>query len=177
MFRWHENTWVGGAVTYSWKEGGPAALDRAFVPADLVPQMAAVGVGQSVLVQVLNNVGETLWMLELADTHPSIAGVVGWLDLAEPPDRVEATLADLARHPKLVSLRHLVEFEADDDWLVRPQVMAGLRVLERRDMAYDLLLKPHHLKHVPVLSEQMPGLRMVIDHIAKPDIKNGVLDP
>jgi L-fuconolactonase len=139
--------------------------------------MTETGVGRSVLVQTLNNLGETLWFLEIAGAHPWIAGVVGWLDLAEPPERLEAALADLARNPKLVALRHLVEFEADDDWLLRPQVVAGLRVLEKREIAYDLLLKPRHLKRVPALSEQLPGLRMVIDHIAKPDIANGVRDP
>ena len=177
MFRWLDNTWVVGAVTYPWKQLGLEPLDHSFLPADLEPQMAALGVSRSVLENALNNVGETRWMLELAAAHHSIAGVVGWLDLTLPPDWVEAALADLASNPKLVSLRHLVEFEPDDDWLLRPQVIAGLRVLKRRNMAYDLLLKPRHLKCVLALSEQVPGLRMVIDHLAKPDIKNGALNP
>lgn len=176
-FRWLDSTWVVGVVTYPWRELGLEALNHSFLPADLEPQMAAHDISRSVLENALNNVGETRWMLALADAHPSIAGVVGWLDLTQPHDWVRATLADLATNPKLVSLRHLVEFEPDDDWLLRPQVIAGLRVLEQHGMAYDLLLKPRHLKRVPALSEQLPNLRMVVDHLAKPDIKHQVLEP
>lgn len=177
MFPALDHTWVVGAVTYPWRQLGLEKLDQAYLPADLEPQLAAAGVARSVVENALNNVRETRWMLELAAAHDSIAGVVGWLDLTEPAERVAAGLADLRRNPKMCSLRHLVEFEADDDWLLRPQVIDGLRVLEQNDLAYDLLLKPRHLTRVPALSEQLPDLRMVIDHIAKPDIKNGVLDP
>ena len=166
-----------GVVTYGWKQAGLQALDRSYLPADLEPQMGAAGVAQSVVANALNNLGETQWLLQLAAECSSLAGVIGWVDLTRRPEQVEATLLELRRNPKLCSLRHLVEFEPDDDWLLRPDVIAGLRVLERHAIAYDLLLRPRHLRRVPALSDKAPALRLVIDHLGKPDIKNGVLEP
>jgi L-fuconolactonase len=116
-------------------------------------------------------------MLELADTHPSIAGVVGWVDLTADPDGVASTLTALRSHPGLVGIRHLVHDEPDDDWLEREDVIRGLGVLEELDVPYDLLLRPQHLRHVPRLSERLPRLRMVIDHIAKPHIREHRIEP
>ena len=173
-FRWQELPWVVGAVSYAWKQSGIDALDRDFLPDDLEPQAAEVGCDRTVMVQVLNNLGETHWMLDVADAHDSVAGVVGWVDLTQPAELVARDLEDLGKRPKLHAIRHLVEFEADDEWLLRPD---GLGVLERMDVPYDLLLRPRHLTRVAPLSEKLPDLDMVIDHIAKPDIKGAVLDP
>src|SRR5206468_11450528 len=97
--------------------------------------------------------------------------------LQASPDDIELTLADLRRDPKLVGIRHLVHEEPDEDWLARPVVFRGLAVLERHDVPYELLLRPQHLRHVPLLSARVPALRMVIDHIAKPLIREGRMEP
>ena len=176
-FRWQELSWVVGAVSYAWKQSGADALDHDFMPGDLEPLAADTGFDRTVMVQVLNNLGETYWMLDVADAHDSVAGVVGWIDLTQPVELVSRDIEGLRERPKLCAIRHLVEFEADDDWLLRPDVLAGLDVLERMDVPYDLLLRPRHLTRVPAISDKLPELDMVIDHIAKPDIKGGVLDP
>jgi L-fuconolactonase len=148
----HQHYWDTNAFDYGWSRAGSPALDRPFLPADLRPYLAEAGIDRTVTVQVLHTVDETAWLLDLARDEPSICGVVGWVDLQAPPDDVEPTLADLRRDPKLVGIRHLVHEEPDDDWLARPAVIRGLAVLERHDVPYDLLLRPQHLRHVPMLS-------------------------
>jgi L-fuconolactonase len=152
-------------------------LDRAYLPAELEPQLADAGVTHSILVQVLHRADETDWMLRLADAHPTIAGVVGWVDLTRDPDEIASELERLRRDPGLVGIRHLVHEEPDDDWLAREDVARGLGVLEALDVPFDLLLRPQHLRHVPRLSERLPRLRMVVDHIAKPHIRARRVEP
>ena len=176
-FKIQKLPWETGAHRFAWQEAGVPQLGRDFLPADLQPQIAAIGCDRTVLVHALNNIGESLWMLELADATDSIAGVVGWVDLAQPMEMVTSDLERLRRNPKLCGIRHLVEFEHDDQWLMRPDIVAGLGVLEKNRVPYDLLLRPRHLPSVPALSERLADLDMVIDHIAKPDIKNAVLKP
>ena len=100
-----------GAHRFAWKEAGAAQLGRDFLPADLQPHIAVIGCDQTVLVHALNNLGESLWMLELAAATESVAGVVGWVDLSQPPERVGSDLELLRRNPKFCGIRHLVEFE------------------------------------------------------------------
>ncbi len=176
-FRYEPYPEFMGMITYGWKEAGLDSLDRSFLPKDLEPQMAAVGCTRSILVNAINVPDETAWMLDLADYHDSIAGVVGWVDLTRPVEQVASSLEALRTHPKLVGIRHLSQFEPDDDWLLRPNVVAGLGVLARMDVPYDLLINPVQLSRVPRLSEQCPDLNMVIDHLAKPYIKRGALEP
>ncbi len=172
-----EGTWFLGAASYAWKRTGLGALDRSFLPDELEPQLEPVGIQQTILVNVLHNVDETQWMLALADSRESIAGVVGWVDLTEPADLVALALDRLYQYSKFVGIRHLTQFEHDRGWLLRPDVIAGLRVLESRAIPFDLLLEPVHLEVIPDLSEQLPDLSMVIDHAAKPKIRNGILEP
>jgi L-fuconolactonase len=173
----HQHYWDARRFDYGWVDQGLPTLDRAFLPEELEPQLADAGVVHSILVQVLHLDEETAWMLRLADAHASIAGVVGWVDLTRDPGDVATALAELRRHPRLVGIRHLVHEEPDDDWLAREDVLRGLAVLEAMDVPFDLLLRPRHLRHVPRLSERLPRLRMVIDHIAKPEIRDGRLQP
>jgi L-fuconolactonase len=177
MFREREQHWFMGGVTYAWREAGLDALNHDFMPADLEPQLALIGCERTVLVQVLNNLDETRWYLSLAQQRASIAGVVGWVDLTQPTETLTSTLNDLRRTDQLCGIRHLVEFEPDDDWLLRFDALNGLRVLATLGISYDLLLRPHHLSRVPALSEKLPELPMVIDHLAKPDIKQHISEP
>jgi L-fuconolactonase len=173
----HQHYWKVDQFDYGWARQGVPSLDRDYLPHELEPQLDRNEVDGTVLVQVLHTEQETRWMLDLAHDHPSIAGVVGWVDLTQPPDTIAVRLEDLRRDPRLVGIRHLVHEETDVDWLRRADVVRGLAVLENQDVPFDLLLRPPHLPHVPWLSERLPRLQMVIDHLAKPRIRDGAMQP
>ena len=118
---------------------------------------------------------EAPFLLDLADRTDFVAGVVAWVDLTDPA--VGTTLDELGKNKKLVGIRHQVHDEPDDRWLLRDDVLRGLKELEARELAYDLLLRPRHLRHIPELADKVPQLRMVVDHIAKPDIAGGAIEP
>ena len=134
---------------------------------DYLPSEPQRGVDQIVVVQASNSVAESRWLLKLADENDFIAGVVGWVDLASAD--VDARLAEL-KHPKFKGVRHLVESEPADDWLVQPAVISGLQRLAAHGVTYDLLVHTRHLRHARTVAERCPDLRMVIDHLAKPPI-------
>jgi L-fuconolactonase len=173
----HQHYWTVSREDYGWTRAGLPELDRDFLPDLLEPELAESRIDRSVLVQVLHSAAETSWLLELAGQHRSVAGVVGWIDLTEDPDRIAEDLAALAAHPKFVGIRHLVHEEPDDEWLIRGDVLRGLEVLQTAAVPFDLLLRPKHLRLVPILSDRLPTLRMVIDHIAKPAIASRSLEP
>ena len=141
-------------------------LRRDYLPTDLAPILQQNGVTKTVLVQASNSVAESKWLLELANTNSFIGGVVGWVDLMNP----DAQLDELCADPKFKGVRHLVESEPDDNWLVQSAVLSGLNQLSMRGLSYDLLVHTRHLKHVPRVAESCPDLALVIDHLAKPPI-------
>jgi L-fuconolactonase len=143
-------------------------LYRDYLPDELAPILSRNGVTKTVLVQASNSVAESQWLLNLADDNSFITGVVGWVDLMRPI--VDAQLDELSAHPKFKGIRHLVESEPDDDWLIQPAVLSGLRQLSRYGLSYDLLVHTRHLKYVPQVVESVPELAFVIDHLAKPPI-------
>ncbi len=164
----HQHFWQVGRFDYPWMSADNATLYRDFLPDDLKPLLKANGVRRTVLVQASNSLAETRWLLELADRHPVIAGVVGWVDLMSP--QVEAQIVTFATHAKFKGVRHLVESEPADDWLAQPSVLDGLKALAAHGLAYDLLVHTRHLKHVLTVAERCPDLRLVVDHLAKPPI-------
>ena len=170
----HQHFWDIHRFQYPWMPPGESPLRRNYVPQDLEPILKRNRFEGSVVVQANTIIEETLWLLELASEHEFVRGIVGWVDLTDP--RVGATLDEFQRHAKFKGVRHLVHDEPDVNWLLRADVIAGLRELARREIPYDLLLRPQHLKIVPSVAEKTPGLRMVVDHIAKPPIATGRMD-
>ena len=170
----HQHFWQVGRFDYPWMSSDVTVLYRDYLPEQLEPVLKDNGVTSTVLVQASNSVSESRWLLELADAHSFIACVVGWVDLASP--EVDRLLDELAAHPKFKGVRHLVESEPDDDWLVQPEVLNGLRRLSAFGLTYDLLVHTRHLKHVAKVADTCPGLSLVIDHMAKPPIANGEFD-
>jgi L-fuconolactonase len=164
----HQHFWQVGRFDYPWMRPEVAVLCHDYLPAQLEPILQAHRVHQTVLVQASNSVAETQWLLSLADQHPFIAGVVGWVDLQG--DEVGRQLDDLAAHPKFKGVRHLVESEPADDWLAQESVIKGLRELSSRRLSYDLLVHTRHLKHAKAVVDECPELQFVIDHVAKPPI-------
>jgi len=170
----HQHYWDPATGDYPWLQGPFAQIARPFRPADLQPELDLQGIAGTVLVQTWNNLGETWDYIGLAAATPSIAGVVGWVDLADPA--IKPTLAALQRSPHgrwLVGIRHLVQDEPDPAWLLREDVRRGLAAVAEAGLVYDLVVKPPQLPAALRTVADFPQLRFVLDHIAKPDIKAG----
>ncbi|MDP6444838.1 MAG: amidohydrolase family protein [Pirellulaceae bacterium] len=171
----HQHFWhLLQPFNYKWlntPENEP--IRRSYVPADLADHLQSAGVDRSIVVQTQHTVEENRWALELAEEHEFIAGVVGWVDLASHDCEYE--LLEFKDHPKFVGVRHVTQDEPDDNFIIRPQVMRGLRVLQRHRIPFDLLFYVKHLHHAAALAVELPDLPMVIDHLAKPRIKDQAL--
>jgi L-fuconolactonase len=171
----HQHFWRYDPARYPWIGERMQVLKRDYLPSDLEPLLRAAGVSGTIAVQAEQAVAETEWLLELADRHAFVRGVVGWVDLCAK-DAGEA-LARLARRPKLVGIRHIVHDEPDDDFLLRPDFKSGIARLREHALVYDLLLFPKHLPRAVRLVEQFPEQPFVLDHIAKPFIRDGTVEP
>ena len=170
----HQHFWIYNEREFSWIDSSMAALRRDFLPVDLQPQLEANDVQGSVVVQTRQTLEETRWLLALAEQNPSVLGVVGWANLCSPDIRLQ--LKSLTENPKLVGLRHIVQSEPDDRFLLRTDFLRGIAALEEFDLAYDILI---YAKHLPVASEFVqlfPRQRFVLDHMAKPPIKNNEIE-
>jgi L-fuconolactonase len=175
----HQHFWDPRRFDYAWMVGEETApLRRPYGPDDLEPLLAEAGVDATVLVQALQSVEETRWFLETAAATPFVAGVVGWVDLLDPA--VGETLAELKARPDgrtLVGIRHMVQDEPDPEWLLQPAVKPGLRAVAEADLVYDLLLKPPQIAAAARLCAELPDVRFVVDHLAKPPIASGEIAP
>lgn len=170
----HHHFWEIDRFDYSWMpEGSPLATD--YGPAELKPLTENAGVDYTVIVQAVSSPDEARWLLELADRYEFIAGVVGWVDLTDP--EVGYTLDELQRSRYFVGVRHIWESEEDPGWIVNSGAIDGLKELARRDLAFDFLAKPPNLPYIPQVMNQVPDLRVVVDHIAKPLIADHVVEP
>jgi L-fuconolactonase len=153
-------------------------LRRAYGPADLEPEIRAVGVDATIVVQARHDLDETRRLLEIADTVEWVAGVVGWVDLTAP-DVAEA-IASVREGPggeHLVGIRHQVHDEPDPDWLLRPEVLRGLAVVADAGLVYDLLVRRRELPASNLVGRRLPQLSLVVDHLAKPPISSGETEP
>src|SRR5215210_9578187 len=163
---------------YPWMTDDLAALRRPFGPDDLRPLIESREIDWTVLVQTRSSLDETRDFLAIADSTEFVAGVVGWVDLRAPD--VERVLDDLKSSPTghwLIGIRHQVHDEADRAWLLRSDVQRGLRAVQQAGLAYDLLLRPRELPAALQVARAFPDLRLVIDHIAKPEIASCTLQP
>ena len=170
----HHHFWDLDKFDYPWMgEGSPLAVT--FGPDQLRPLLRTAGVDGTVIVQAAESLEETRWLLEIAETTDYVAGVVGWVDLKDPS--VGETLDELSANPYFKGVRHIWESEDDPSWLYTSGALDGLKEVEKRGLCYDFLVKPPNLGYVPKIMKEVPRLRAVIDHIAKPLIKDGVVEP
>jgi L-fuconolactonase len=170
----HQHFWIYNSAEFDWIDDSMAEIRRDFLPQDLAPELKSNAFDGSVVVQTRQTLEETRWLLELAEHNPSILGVVGWADLRSP--EIRAQLSNLTRNPKLVGLRHIVQSEPDERFLLRPDFLRGMAALEEFDLAYDLLIYSRHLPIAVEFVQRFPRQRFVLDHLAKPPIKSGEMD-
>ena len=174
----HHHLWDPGRRAYPWMDESVAAIRRPFGVEDLEAAAGPQGFGQTVVVQAVSSVEETEELLALAAASDRVAGVVGWVDLAGP--EVAATLDALRARPggeALVGIRHQVHDEPDPDWLLRDQVTDGLAAVAAAGLVYDLLVRERELPAARAVAERLPELTLVLDHLAKPRIRQGATEP
>lgn len=167
----HQHFWNLDRVEYPWLTADSGPIYRTFEEPDLQPHLDAGGIDGTVIVQSANSYADTDFMFEVADRWPRILAVVGWVPLTHPDEAAEA-LDRYQQDRRFAGVRHLIHDEPDPDWLLRDDVQHGLGLLAERRVPFDVVaVLPRHLEHVPVIAERFPELRMVIDHLAKPPVK------
>jgi len=148
-------------------------LQQNYLPENILQTLSRNGVDGCVAVQADQSELETHFLVELAKTHPVIKGVVGWIDLQAADARLQLEL--FADHQKLVGIRHIIQSEPDDRFMLRPAFCRGIALLEEFGLAYDILVYSRHLAAAAELAERFPSQRFVLDHLGKPDIRHGEL--
>jgi L-fuconolactonase len=173
----HHHFWDPSRASYPWMTDDLAAIRRRFGPEDLRPLLEGAGVDRTILVQARSSLDETRELLAIAAATDFVAGVVGWVDLIAP-DVVER-IAELRSGPggdKLVGIRHQVHDEPDPAWLGRRDVRHGLAALSDAGLVYDMLVRTRELPAALAVARDLGDLRLVIDHLAKPPIRDGWSD-
>src|SRR6266404_3105356 len=149
----HQHFWNYSETEYPWiPKASP--LQRDWLPNDLEPLLLEAGLDGSIAVQARQTMAESRWLLTLADHAPVIRGVVGWVDLRS--DKVAEPLAELSNHPKFVGVRHVVQDEPDDGFLLRPEFLRGIGKLKQFRLSYDILIYPRQLPAAIALTRRFP---------------------
>ena len=170
----HQHFWRYTASAYEWIDETMPGLKRDFLPDDLRPELARAGFDASIAVQAQQTIEETEWLLDLAEANPFVAGVIGWVDLRS--DDVGDRLARIAARPRLIGVRHIVQSEPDDRFLLDADFCRGVAALRDFDLTYDILIYPRHLPVAADFVARFESQPFVLDHLAKPDVRRGALD-
>jgi L-fuconolactonase len=149
-----------------------AALRRDYLPSEARREMDRAAVDGCVAVQARQTLEETAWLLELADANPFVAGVIGWIDLSSDSAAEQLERFD---HPKFLGVRHIVQDEPDDRFMLRPAFCRGISLVEGRGLTYDILIYPKHLPAAVDLVSRFTQQHFVLDHMAKPEIRTGAM--
>lgn len=171
----HQHFWRVERGDYFWMSPDDEVLYRDYGPVDLQPLLARHKIDRTILVQAAPTVAETEFMLEIAEAAPFVAGVVGWVEFTDPD--AAQTMERLVANPLIVGFRPMVQDIPDDDWLLRPDLAVAFRTLVEQRLVFDALVLPRHLSRALVVADRYPSLSVVIDHGAKPFIRDGLLDP
>ncbi len=171
----HQHFWRYNQRDYGWIGDDMAALRCDFLPTDLAREQIPLEFDGSIAVQARQSVAETEWLLQLAGENKRLLGVVGWLDLCSP--ELPAQLERLAPHPKLCGVRHVVQDEPDDRFMLREDFLRGIAQLQQRNLVYDILIFSRHLPIASELVSRFPEQTFVLDHLAKPSVRQGELEP
>jgi L-fuconolactonase len=171
----HHHLWRYSADEYGWIDETMIALQRDFLPSDLTTEMRAAGVDSAIAVQARQTLEETRWLLEMAEQSDAISGVVGWAPIAS--ERFAASLEEFSDRSMLKGLRHVVQAEPDDYYLLREDFNRGISGLHETGLVYEVLIYERHLPQAIEFVDRHPNQVFVLDHIAKPRIRDGILEP
>ncbi len=170
----HQHFWQYDPTEYPWIPAGSPLVDN-FAPANLMTELKKCDLDGCIAVQARQSLEETRWLLQLAEQAAIIRGVVGWVDLRSP--ELVKQLEEFSQHSKLVGVRHVVQDEPDDNFMLGHAFQDGIRALAEFDLTYDILIYPRQLPAAVRLAENFPDQPFVLDHLAKPHIREAVLEP
>jgi L-fuconolactonase len=171
----HHHFWTVARDDYGWLTPDTGVLYRDYGPDDLLPQLGEHGISATILVQCAETLAETRFLLDIAQRTAFVAGVVGWVDFTAPD--APATIDELARDPLLIGLRPMVQDLPDDDWLLRRDLKPAMDAMIEHGLVFDALIYPRHLPRLAAFLDRYPDLDVVLNHGAKPPIRDAVLDP
>ncbi|WP_129670078.1 amidohydrolase family protein [Phytoactinopolyspora endophytica] len=173
----HQHFWCLGQGRYIWLTDDYGPINRSFDESDLVPLLKPTDVARTVLVQAENTYADTVDMFAACDRWPVASAVVGWVPLDQPEEAASA-LSRFTEDPRFVGVRHLIHEEPDEDWLIRPEVLDGLRRVSAAGLTFDVVaVTSRHLEHVSTIANLVPQLTLVIDHLGAPPVANGGWEP
>jgi L-fuconolactonase len=171
----HHHLWRYSAQEYAWLDEPMKELRRDFLPKDLMREIAAAGIGGTVAVQARQTMEETRWLLQQADECDAIRGVVGWAPIAG--EDFPEVMEEFEDRPKLKGLRHVIQGEKDENYILREDFNSGIRTMLGSGLVYDILIYERHLPQAIEFVDEHPQQVFVLDHMAKPMIAAGRMEP
>lgn len=166
----HQHFWKYNPIKDAWITKEMKVIQKDFLPTDLKPLLIENQVDGCVAVQADQSEKETRFLLDLAKDNDFIKGIVGWVDLCA--ENIDERLEYFYKYKKLKGFRHIIQAEADLDFMLSERFLNGISKLEKYKFTYDILIFPKHLENAAKLVERFPNQNFVIDHLAKPDFKN-----
>jgi L-fuconolactonase len=170
----HQHFWRYVTGEFPWINESMGHLRRDFLPTDLQPEMAVVNIEKCIAVQARQSVEETEFLIQLAGTYQFIAAVVGWVPLVDPDI---TTVLERVQSPKLKGVRHVLQDEPDDNYILRSDFNRGIAALHPFNLVYDILIFERHLPRAIQFVDRHPNQIFVLDHLAKPRVRAAELSP
>lgn len=170
----HQHFWKYHQEDYPWMTDAHQAIRRDFLPEHLEPLLQSNEISGCIAVQAMQQLRETDFLLSLASENSIIKGVVGWVPFCD--SAVEAHIERYSNNPSLVGFRHIIQDERDDNFMLRSDFNAGIRLLKHYSLNYDLLIFERQLPQSIQFVDMHPELSIVLDHIAKPNIRQATFD-
>jgi L-fuconolactonase len=171
----HHHLWRYSTAEYGWIDESMSLLRRDFLTNDLMAAMASADVDGSVVVQARQTMDETRWLLDVAEECSAIRGVVGWAPIAG--EEFPGVMEEFENRPKLKGLRHVIQGEKDENYILREDFNSGIRSMLGSGLVYDILIYERHLPQTIEFVDEHPEQVFVLDHVAKPLIREGVMKP
>jgi len=171
----HQHFWHYSEKEYGWIDLSMHKIKKDFLPEDLELELNRINFEGSIAVQARQTYDETQWLIELANSNEFIKGVVGWVDLRS--ENVKDELLKLSENKKFAGVRHVVQDEVDNAFMLHDDFLRGLSYLQAFNLTYDFLILPRHLPTALIVAQKFPEQKFVVDHISKPFIKDGIVEP